>query len=410
MLYKNSILGTFKYFSLEVMNMEEELYARRFQNLEESVKKGLKQMQTDGLARQLEMHRSSAAFAPNRLLEVLSDNIESSREKFIQQLLHEIDNAVFDRDKIELKAQKYKAQMVANQKAIQEENKNLKQLGDSLVTYIKKVQKKQADRETKYTSAIARRDTELRNSRKIFETTKSILDSLSSDLSNLRIHCSQTAVSSQRNLRTSCNQIKLQSNRYLTQINEDQKAKATSEMESKENLLKTLKKKTTSLQNAYNSITSYLNKIAATSSISRTISDPQSLSALLTDILEAKGNEAVKLHLRESRNKINGISLDKSHYCESISNYVNEELRKKDKELDEIIKKAHNRRRQLEKDINDANEKIKKLQESGMSAGNDSMRELEQSELLHQSAMRELDLTMSQLDLPSSTRRKRDTD
>ena len=384
--------------------MEEELYTKRFHNLETAVKRSLKQMQTDGLARQLEMHKTSSVFASKRLLEVLSDNIEASREKFIQELLHEIDNAVFDRDKVELKVQKIKDQIISNSKAVKEENKKLKQFTQSLSSEIAQMQQKQAHRESRFETAISLRDSEIRKAQNLFTTTKSSLNSLSSDLSNLRLQVSTFSANSQRTLRSSCNKIKIEAKRYLTEKNEDQEAKYTEALNSKKNQLDTLKKKNAVHQNAFNSITTYLNEIALASSLPGTVTDSQSIGPVLAQILEKKADEAVKLHLKQSNIKIDGIALDRQNYVFSIKNYVDEELKKKENELDEIIRKAKERRLKLKKELLAAQEKIKSLSGTGIVSDDESMREFEQSEMKLQTEKQKLDLAMSQLGLPAENK------
>ena len=384
--------------------MEEELYTKRFHNLELAVKRSLKQMQTDGLARQLEMHKTSSVFAAKRLLEVLSDNIEASREKFIQELLHEIDNAVFDRDKVELKVQKVQDQIISNSKAVKEENRKLKQLSQALSSQISQMQEKQAHRESRFETAISLRDSEIRKAQNLFTTTKSSLSSLNSDLSNLRLQVSTYSSNSQRMLRTSCNKIKIESKRYLTENNEDQEAKFEEALNAKSNQLNTLKKKNAVHQNAYNSIITYLNEIALSSSLSGTATDSQSIGPVLAQILEKKADEAVKLHLKQSNIKIDGVSLDRQNYVFSVTNYVNEELKKKEAELDEIMRQAKERRHKLKRELLAAQEKIKSLSGTGIRSEDDSMREVEQSEIKLQSERQKLDLAMSQLGLGSENR------
>lgn len=384
--------------------MEEELYTKRFHNLEQAVKRSLKQMQTDGLARQLEMHKTSSVFASKRLLEVLSDNIEASREKFIQELLHEIDNAVFDRDKIELKVQKVKDQIVSNSRAVKEENKKLKQLNQTLSSQIAQIQQKQAHRESRYETALSIRNAEIRKAQNLFTTTKSSLNALNSDLSNLRLQVSTLSSNSQRTLRSSFNQIKIKAQRFLTENKEDQETKYEEALNTKNNQLSALKKKNAVHQNAYNSIASYINEVALSSSLSGTVTDSQSIGPVLAQILEKKADEAVKLHLKQSNTKIDGISLDRQNYVFSVTNYVNEELKKKENEIDEIIRQAKERRHKLKKELLAAQEKIKSLSGTGIKNEDDSMKEFEQSELKLQSEKQKLDLAMSQLGIGSENK------
>lgn len=385
--------------------MEEELYTKRFHNLETAVKRSLKQMQTDGLARQLEMHKTSSVFASKRLLEVLSDNIEASREKFIQELLHEIDNSVFERDKVELKVQKVKGQIISNSKAVKEENKKLKQLSQSLSSQIVQLQQKQAHRESRFETALSIRDAEIQKANNIFTKTKSSLNSLNSDLSNLRILVSTFSSNSQRTLRSSCNKIKIEAQRHLTESNEEQEAKSSEIMSTKKNQLNALKKKNATLQNSYKSITSYLNEIATSSSIPDKVTDSQSLGTVFAKILENKSDEAVKLHLKESNVNIDGIIQDRENYVLSITKYVNEELKKKEIELDAIIKQARNKRHELKKRLFEAQERIKSLSGTEIRGEDESMRDVEQSEIKLQSEKQKLDMAMSQLGLIPETKK-----
>ncbi|OHT02600.1 hypothetical protein TRFO_07009 [Tritrichomonas foetus] len=387
--------------------MEDELYSKRFSNLESSVKKALKQMQTDGLARQLELHRTSSIFAPKRLLEVLSDNIEASREKFIQQLLHEIDNSVFERDKVELKNQKLKTQILANSKAAKEENQKLKQRGIKISEMISEIQQKQTHREARFEKALSIRDNEIRKSNSLFSKTKSILRDLSSELSELRLQVSMYSTNSQRSLKSTCNKIKVESKHRLADVIESQEVKMTTSISSKKTEAETAKRKTASLQHAYNGIINYLNENAAAVSLSSRITNVHDIDSVVAQILEAKADESVKLHLKQASTQISSLNQDRKNYANSAARYVNEILRKKEKELDAIIAQARQRRHKLKADLAAAQEQIKALTGSKMSGEGDSMKEFEKSNTELESATQMLDMTMSQLGLGPETRKSK---
>ena len=382
--------------------MEEELLSKRFSNLESSVKRALKQMQTDGLARQLEYHKTSSSFAPNRLLEVLSDNIEAGREKFIQQLLHEIDNCAFERDKIELKFQKLRTQIASNTKTANDQSKKLKQLGIKISTQISEIQQKQASRESRYEKAISFRNDEIQKSRILFKQSKQILDSLSSQISDLRMQVSSYSQTSSRTVKSTCNKIKIETKRILNDIFENQEEKMSDSLESKRSESESVKSQTIKIQNAYSSVISYINENAAALSLSERVvkeKNGSDVESIMNMILDAKADEAIKYHLKQATVQLEDVVLDRQNFVSTSAKYYNDRLKKKEKEINEIILQAKRRRHKLKEDLMAAQNQIKSLTGSTFISEEESMKEFEQSNKELASARQMLDLTMSQLGL-----------
>jgi chromosome segregation ATPase len=384
--------------------MMEQLIAERRANLEASVKRALKQMQTDGLAVQLELHQTSSQFAPNRLCEVLRDQIEAGREKLIQKLLHEIDNTIFERDKVELKHQRLKLQLSTRHQEIQLESKRLTQTKEATSQRIRELQKKHSQTLDRFQKALTARDCQIANFRQILTKSKIFLESFSTELSEVRAAIELLSVQTSRVFRSAIQDLRQIAGRSLSHRKGMIQQRASKQISSKQSSIATTKAKCATIRDSLQSLKTFINDIAASNSINTRFSEsnPALLRDVLSSVIIAEENAAIKQQFRGS-SPSRGSDSTPTFYVQSLRENYEKALQNKERDLDEIIAQARQRRLNLQIELDAALEQIRRLQGSKAS-DTDLTRHFEQTRYDFESSTRQLDATMSQLGLRPRSR------
>ena len=157
--------------------MYESLINERYENLKLSIKDSLHRMKNDGLVSQLEQHKTSTKFASNRLYEVLKDFMDCWRERYIQKLHHDSEEAEISHDQILYKLQRVQTKLNLQNKEVISQTKAGKKKRDALASSIKEIQHEIKHMGKGFNEIINR------NQQKIFEASET-LDKLK-DTTNL---------------------------------------------------------------------------------------------------------------------------------------------------------------------------------------------------------------------------------
>lgn len=364
----------------------------RFKNLQDSVKRALKNMPNDGLAQQLELDKTSCKYVPQRLVEVLNDYIDAGREKLIQKMLHEIDNAQFERDKSEIKYQKLNTMMSNENKETQEESHRLDVQIKSTNSKISDIQQKQASAESRYQKTLSKQDAFIRRSQIMLAKSKASLSSLAADLSEIRADVTVWNTMKTRSVRWATNQLKKGSEKIIEERHHNGIQSLKSTLSSKERDIENAKSRTVALKSSITALNSYLNGLAASSSIKNRINDKDgnSFGIVLNQVAKAQEKNAVAEITKSQQNS--------RDYIISIQSEYEKKMKEKDQELDEIMVQARKRRLKLQAELDKALEQIKALQGNRSDDGEDDLLdELERSSHDIESTSKKLDNTLLQL-------------
>jgi uncharacterized phage infection (PIP) family protein YhgE len=352
-------------------------------------------MKTDGLAVQLELHQTSSPFAVRRLTEVLRDHLGVGRERYIQKLRHDIDNAVFERDKSELKLRQLKIAMAERQRTVTKESRNLQHAKDALISRITDLQSEEPQIIAKYERSIQNREKRIRRSKLLLTKIRHNLESFSSDLTDLRAEVSLQSLSMTRLVRTNFNRVKTEVSRELEQHGHIIHDRSRKTVESKLSDASRCQNRSSELRKALSALTHYVNQLAAAASIQTRMAESADFNSVFKEILVAEEETAIKHHIQEAGDHM-GISTQPHLYVQSVKDHYDKALKAKEEELDRIIAHARKRRLKLQAQLDIAVGKIKSMQGSHLS-GEDLIGELETSTDDLAASTRRLDITMRQL-------------
>lgn len=362
-------------------------------------------MQTDGLAHQLELHKTSCHFVPRRMTEVLKDFIEVGREKEIQKLLHEIDNAVFERDKSQLKIQKARSQIEEKNKEAKSTNKKLNQMKQKLSEQISELQQRQVHSDARYEKAIVTREEHIRKANVALAQSRAALSALSADLSELRADVSLSSASSVRVLKTGFSQIMNEAKHQINERSENVLEQVNRKKSEKEAELDDVRRKAAAIRSAVAQIKSYVNDMAQKCSLSVKVADGRGFGDVLSEIIIARQEASVKRHMADGVASLD-ISCGKDGITKAVRELYESTMKQKVAELDQVIAQARKRRLKLQAELDSALEQIRSLQGSRMADEGDLMNDIEHSAYDFQTTTQQLDATLSQLSKELGTHRR----
>ena len=362
----------------------------RAQSLEAAVKLALRRMQTDGLAHQLEMHRTSSQFVARRLTEVLKEFIEVGREKEIQKLLHEIDSAVFERDKSEMRLQRARTDHEAACRSVKVEHQQLTQARDILASKIAEIKQKQAQNAAHFEKAIVAREREIRSSNVALAKTKALLNSLTADLSELKADLSINLTAGTRLVKSTFRKAKDDSKRRIRERNVASKRNIEKQVNAKKQELDELTTRTSSVKNSVANLTTFLNGLAKSQPDTHT-----HIRTVLSTIVNEQETEAVEHHLSEG-SLPRELATNPSEFAQAAKKLVEEKLKEKITELDRIIAQARQRRLKLQAELDTALAQIRSLQGSRIYDDSDFQSNMS-PQFDFEGTTRQLDATLSQL-------------
>jgi hypothetical protein len=128
------------------------------------------------------------------------DQIEAGREKFIQKLLHEIDNTIFERDKAEVKHQRLKAEVSSRWYEVLREMKRVTQAKETVSLRIQEMQLNHSQSVDRCQKGVPVRESQIANAGRVLAKSSMLLKSLSVDLSEVRSQVSLLPIQSPRTL------------------------------------------------------------------------------------------------------------------------------------------------------------------------------------------------------------------
>ena len=361
----------------------------RAETLEATVKLALRRMQTDGLAHQLEMHRTSSQFVARRLTEVLKEFIEVGREKEIQRLLHEIDTAVFERDKTETKLQKARTDLEAASRNLKLENHQLTQARDILAGKLAEIKQKQSQTASDFESTIIARERQIRASHVVLAKTKALLSALAADLSEIRADTSVNLAAGLRLVKSSFRKSKDDAAKQIKTRRAASQKHAAQEVRAKTKQLDDLRAKTATLQTSVTNLKTFLHGLSPSAPPS------DSIQATLSGIVAAKEAEAVEQHLAES-SALPGLARTPAEFARAAKQLVEDQMKAKLAELESIIAQARKRRLKLQAELDTALEQIRSLQGSRIYDDSDFASNMS-PQFDFEGTTRQLDATLSQL-------------
>ena len=364
----------------------------RAESLEATVKLALRRMQTDGLAHQLEMHRTSSQFVARRLTEVLKEFIEVGREKEIQKLLHEIDTAVFERDKTESKLQKARTDLEAASRNLKLENQQLTQARDILAGKLAEIKQKQSQTASDFESTIIARERQIRASHVVLAKTKALLSALAADLSEIRADTSVNLASGLHLVKSSFRKSKDDAAKQIKSRRAASQRRATQEVRAKTKHLDDLRAKTKSLETSVANLKTFLHGLSPGGAAAP---PADSIQATLSALVAAKEAEAVEQHLAES-SALPGLARSPAEFARAAKQLVEDQMKAKLAELEAIIAQARKRRLKLQAELDTALEQIRSLQGSRIYDDSDFASNMS-PQFDFEGTTRQLDATLSQL-------------
>lgn len=386
--------------------MEEILINQRFHNLEKAIKKSFNRMQTDALAHQLELHRTSSKFTNERLSEVFLESIDIARESFIQKLLQAIEQASCENDKVKLLIQKENAKSITNQKMLENENAKLKQRQFQLSEKLSELQYEDSSLETKYRSAIRIRQEQYRKSLTILSKARKDIKDLNSHIQKLRADTTLLSTSTIRDIRTLKEKSKQESGTYLYKFNEQQLQETKKNINSQKQYMRKVQQKRKELDASIHSLTKYLQEVATSSlppnKILKNIvetnnskeMEKEQFSNLLNQVIQNEQQKAIQTAIKKSGGSKAKTAED---YAHDLQVYYKSAIAQKDREIAELIEQAKKRRNRLQEELQKALDHIKELQDSQLSTEWNVVEQFEDSQSQYISQAKSLDDSISQL-------------
>jgi uncharacterized protein YqgV (UPF0045/DUF77 family) len=372
--------------------MKEVLLRERYENVDASVRHALKQMQTDGLALQLEEHQTSSPFAAQRLTEVLRDHIDAGREKFIQRLLHEINDIDSELDKSRIRHQKLQSHISYQDQMIASETRRLTEHKQSISTQIHELQQEHTSTLARQEKSITLRTNQIRQTRSLLGKSRITLTTLSTDLSELRTELSLASVSGCRSLRSAMQRITDVSLQLIAQRRDSITRKATRVIAAKQIEIDQRKSKCATLRSSIESATQYVNELARAMSLPGRAAEPGGFRSVLESVFVAEQKEVVQQQLRSAE-------VGQKTFVRSAKDDFDQKLGDKQAELDRIIQTARKTRLKLQSELDAALEQIRRLQ--GSWADDDDIESSLEDSMQYnfESSTRQLDETLGQLGL-----------
>jgi uncharacterized coiled-coil protein SlyX len=279
------------------------------------------------------------------------------------------------------------------QKVIIRENKALAEARGSLSAQVAEAQSELPRMTARYERAMAACDKRIRRSHILLAQIKANLESLSTDLTDVRADVSLQSVSQMRLIRTQLNRIRSQAEKeaaHQREMAEHQTARSVSHKEAE---IARLEKRSIEFANSRQVLTKFFNDLALTAGIPDRCDEPSSFGAVFSEVLAAEGQAALKQHIREA-----GITTPVHLYIQSVREQCDRSLRAKEEELDNIIAQSRKRRRKLQDELDAALAKLRSLQGSQSFPSSDEMfDEIDHSSHDFDTSARQLDATMQRL-------------
>lgn len=384
--------------------MEESIICERYDNLLRSVKEALNKMKVDGLAKQLQKHKTSNFYSANRLNEVLNEYINSWREYYIQQLISDIQEAELTKDKIEYKIQRIETKFNFQNREINKENHNLRKKRASIRTKIKSLQERLDEYDDGLNQIVSSGKKKLNYAQETLQMLKNTLMNLDMELNSTKTKFNADFAICMRNYKQVQNEVKRSA---MTNTFGQVSINAIDSFEAiqKTNEIKRIQDKSEELSKAITKMVGFINSTSASCNIKEQIDNQyfQNTEKLLTQILKNKTSDYIDSRLRAS-----GSTLNYTNFVSETKKNYTEALLRKEKEVDEIIRNARFRQKKLEEELVAAQKKLLMLQNVD-SDDDHIIEELQKTRKDLESTTHVLDQKLSQLAINSTMSPQRST-
>ncbi|EAX93236.1 hypothetical protein TVAG_156000 [Trichomonas vaginalis G3] len=384
--------------------MEESIICERYDNLLRSVKEALNKMKVDGLAKQLQKHKTSNFYSANRLNEVLNEYINSWREYYIQQLISDIQEAELTKDKIEYKIQRIETKFNFQNREINKENHNLRKKRASIRTKIKSLQERLDEYDDGLNQIVSSGKKKLNYAQESLQMLKNTLMNLDMELNSTKTKFNADFAICMRNYKQVQNEVKRSA---MTNTFGQVSINAIDSFEAiqKTNEIKRIQDKSEELSKAITKMVGFINSTSASCNIKEQIDNQyfQNTEKLLTQILKNKTSDYIDSRLRAS-----GSTLNYTNFVSETKKNYTEALLRKEKEVDEIIRNARFRQKKLEEELVAAQKKLLMLQNVD-SDDDHIIEELQKTRKDLESTTHVLDQKLSQLAINSTMSPQRST-
>lgn len=378
--------------------MEESIVNERYDNLFRSVKEALNKMKNDGLAKQLQKHKTSNYFSPDRLNEVMNEYINSWREYYIQQLIHDIQEAELTKDKIEYKIQRIETRLNFENREINKENHNLRKRKASIKSNIKHLQETLGQYDEGLNQIVSSRAKKVYYAQESLRTIKNSLVNLDMELNSIKTKYRTEFSVCMRQYK------QMQSDIKTTAISHAFEQEMTSAIEDfeiiqKVNEIKKTQEKTVEISKSLEKFIGYINNTSSACNIKEQVDTQyfQNAERILTTIVNNKTTDYI-----DNRLRFNGSTLNFSNFVSETKKKYNDSLLKKEKEVEEIIKNARLRQKKLEEELIKAQQKLIALQNIDGSDDDEIIQELQKTRKDLESTTYALDQKLNMLAINSS--------
>lgn len=329
----------------------------RARGLATSVRKALIAMQTDGLVQQLDTHKKTCQFVPNRLKEILRMVIDGDREKEIQKITQELAAEEYAYPKARKKLDDEIATKRESILKVREERKRLRLAKASLIEQINEIKHRQEYIESCYEKAVATRTVRIRGERLNLVKTKSILRSLRADLCELSASVSSNQISNLRVLRRVFNVVTSKAAKCYEAEAGVMKNRTNKRLEAIQRKTARVRERHNSIKRATLTIMSYVNGLADTARVPVTSNTKQ----VMSKIVEKEQEAAVRYHMSSASPSF-VVTGGHRQITASACAFFDEKMAIQDAKVSEIVSVSEKRRVRLQKQLDQALAEIRSLQ------------------------------------------------
>lgn len=385
--------------------MEESILDDRYASLKHYIQESFKRMKKDGLALQLEKHYYSSKFTANRLVEVLGEFIDVGRERFMQKLIEDIEEAEMRKDKI---IYKYKRAMKKNEltsNGVISENKKLSKRKLDLTQNINELNQKIKHISKSFKGVLSEKEARIAKTTKLISESKNTLSLLKIELDALKFNFKIMKDEGVRYYSKARKKVKKTALTYCYDSSMLGSYVNRADILKKEEELKYYKDKVDEVKKALSRVVSITNGIAAGIGIKERIDENaiDSYNQVLQAIVNNQEQNAIMQHLEESTTDIPNVTKNPLEFVDSVRDTYESALREKENRLNEILRQAKNRRQKLQKEILEAGETLKALNETSITIDFDILDELQRSHQEFENTTHMLDQTLNKLTGPSNS-------
>ena len=383
----------------------ESLIKERYENLHSSVCESLKRMKDDGLVVQLELHKTSTKFASERLYEVLNEFMNCWREKYIQKLQHDIEEAEITHDQILYKFQRIRSKIINKNKEKFNQTKELKDKKREILSNIKIVQTQIHQIGKGFGNLINGKEQKIAGATETLDIIKDSISTLRTDVDALKSKFRSDQAQNMRQFKQIQQTVKSGASKcvYGYDISELNESYGHFDSIQKEKEITRIKMQNTKLQSSLKTILNYINSISSATNVTEKVDESnfQNISKVITKVSEYKSQEYTQM-------KTQGLTINSDNFVQKVKSDYDEALLKKQQEIDEIMRQSKEKRKKLKLDLRRATQQLmimRRNHEQFEDDDNDIFKEIQKSSRDLEATKLILDQTMGKLYQHSSSSR-----